>query len=352
MSEKTIQNAVRDAMGLFNFAEILKIEPNYRIKQINKVLFVDLIEDWIDASTLPLELRKRLNVERPLSINGRAFESTDKDAVKAVITLKDNIRIESALIKSRDGRNTVCVSSQAGCSLNCSFCATGKLGFKRNLESLEIIEQVLFFARLLKKRNEKVTNIVFMGMGEPFLNYDNVLNAIKTLNNKDGFNLGTRHFSISTVGIPEGIKKFAGENLQANLAISFHAPSDSLQSKIIPINKKYPIKEIISCVDEYIKKTNRRVMFEYIMIKDLNDSDECAEKLAGLMKKPLYFVNLISCNSISSRGVLQYAPTKNDRIKRFKEILRRNCAVVTQRYRFGEDLNAACGQLVCYNKQP
>ncbi|MFH1288752.1 MAG: 23S rRNA (adenine(2503)-C(2))-methyltransferase RlmN [bacterium] len=369
-------------MDIFNLAEILKEEPNYRIKQIQKALFVDLIDDWTNASTLPLNLREKLNKKCPLLINGQSFESSDKSTVKTVITLKatcqlpvvaagfslrkttqpkgcgyqfpaitdssslkDNIQIESVLMKSRDGRNTVCVSSQAGCTLNCSFCATGQSGFKRNLEVFEIIEQALFFARLLKKENEKITNIVFMGMGEPFLNYDNVLNAIKILNDKDGFNLGARHFSVSTVGIPEGIKKFSGENLQANMAISLHAPSDDLRSKIIPINKKYPIKEIISRVDEYIKKTNRRVMFEYIMIKDLNDSDECAKKLAKLMKKPLYFVNLISYNPTGKT----FQSSKGERIKKFKEILEKEGITVTQRYRFGEGLNAACGQLVCRN---
>ncbi|MDD5773959.1 MAG: 23S rRNA (adenine(2503)-C(2))-methyltransferase RlmN [bacterium] len=329
-------------MDLLNLSDILNQYPNYRTKQIKKALFIDLIENWMNASTLPLDLRKKLNEACPLSINGEPFESSDKNTIKAIITLKDMIRIESVLMKSRDGRNTVCVSSQAGCMFNCSFCATGKLGFKRNLEVFEIIEQVIFFARLLKKENEKITNIVFMGMGEPFLNYDNLLNAIRLLNDKDGFNLGARHFSVSTVGIPEGIKKFANENLQVNLAISLHAPTDELRSKIIPINKKYPISEIISCVDDYILKTNRRVMFEYVMIKDLNDSNECAVKLADLMKKNLYFVNLISYNP--TERTLQ--SSSGEKIKRFKEILEEEGITVTQRYRFGERLNAACGQLV------
>ncbi|MEW6087843.1 MAG: 23S rRNA (adenine(2503)-C(2))-methyltransferase RlmN [bacterium] len=329
-------------MDLSNLADILKQYPNYRSRQIKKALFLDLIEDWMDITTLPFDLRKKLNEECRLSIKGSFFESHDKSAIKAAITLKDNIRIESVLMKSRDGRNTVCVSSQAGCSLNCSFCATGRLGFKRNLEMFEIIEQVLFFARLLKKENKKITNIVFMGMGEPFLNYDNVLNTIKLLNEKDGFNLGARHFSISTVGIPGGIKKFSNENLQVNLAISLHAPSDDLRSKIIPANKKYPINAIISCVDEYIKKTNRRVMFEYIMIKDFNDSVECAKKLSVLMKKPLYFINLITYNPTGKT----LKPSKGERIKIFKEILEKEGIAVTQRFRFGEGLDAACGQLV------
>ena len=171
----------------------LKEEPKYRIKQIKKALFSNFAEDWMDISTLPLDLRKKLNEKCPLSIDGESFESSDKSTIKAVIILKDNIRIESVLMKSRNGRNTVCVSSQAGCTLSCSFCATGKLGFKRNLEVSEIIEQILFFARLLKKENTKITNIVFMGMGEPFLNYNNVLDTIRLINDKDGFNLGARH---------------------------------------------------------------------------------------------------------------------------------------------------------------
>ena len=190
-----------------------------------------------------------------------------------------------------------------------------------------------------------------MGMGEPFLNYQNIIGAIKILNDKEGFNLGARHFSISTVGIVEGIEKLAKEELQINLAISLHAPNDELRSKLMPINKKYPIKKILNAIDDYIAKTRRRVMFEYIMINNLNDSEENAKTLAKLMKKPLYFVNLISYN-FTRRSLGEGGPTgifkssSSPRIKKFKEILEKEGVIVTQRYRFGKDIEGACGQLV------
>lgn len=320
--------------------KILAKEPNFRLKQAQNALFRDLIGDWQEALVLPVGLRTELNDKFPIEIPAKTFVSKDGNAVKALISLKDGLKIETILMRHKDARNTVCLSSQVGCALGCGFCVTGKLGFKRNLEDWEIIQQVLFFARYLKKTKEKVTNIVFMGMGEPFLNYDKVMEAIRILNDKEGFNLGARHFSISTIGIVKGIEKLAKENLQINLAVSLHAPDDELRSKLMPINKKYPISEILKAVDAYIKKTNRRVMFEYIMIKDVNDSEEQAIVLARLMKKPLYFVNLIPCNPT---GI--YQASAGEKIKKFKEILEKEGVAVTQRYGFGQDIAGACGQL-------
>lgn len=214
------------------------------------------------------------------------------------------------------------------------------MSFKRNLKDFEIVEQVLFFARYLKNSQERVTNVVFMGMGEPFLNYENVISAIKILNDKEGFNLGARKFSISTAGIIEGIEKLAEEKLEVNLAISLHAPDDKLRSKLMPIGKKYSIKKILETVDDYIRKTNRKVMFEYLMIKDVNDSDSLAKKLIKLMKKRLYLVNLISYNPTAD-----FKPSSKERIQKFKSILEKAGVYVTERYRFGREIKAACGQL-------
>ncbi len=328
-------------MNLTLLEKILAKEPPFRLKQVKRAIFRDLVEDWSRVTTFPLPLREKLKEKYPLRIQAKTFASEDNKTVKAVISLKDNLKIETVLMHHKNKRNTICVSSQVGCPLGCIFCATGKSGFKRNLEDFEIVEQVLFFARYLKKEKQKVTNVVFMGMGEPFLNYDNVLGAIKALNDKEGFNLGARRFSISTVGIIEGIKKLAEEKLEVNLAISLHAPNDILRSKIIPINKKYPLSDILKAVDGYIKKTRRRVMFEYIMIKGLNDSDEHAKELTELMKKRrLSFVNLISYNPT---GV--FKPSLGTRIKKFKDILEKAGIAVTQRYRFGQDIRGACGQL-------
>ncbi|MDO8264949.1 MAG: 23S rRNA (adenine(2503)-C(2))-methyltransferase RlmN [Candidatus Parcubacteria bacterium] len=327
-------------MNLENLQTILKNDPPFRLKQAKQAVFKDLITDWSQARSFPLKLREELTEECSLEIQAKLFISKDQNSVKALITFSDGQSVETVLMRHNDGRNTVCVSSQAGCALGCAFCATGKAGFKRNLTYFEIVEQALFFARYLKNENQKITNMVLMGMGEPFLNYDNVISAIRILNDKEGFGLGARRISISTCGIAEGIRKFAKENLEVNLAISLHAPDDALRSRIMPINKKYPLKEVLDAVDDYIKETKRRVMFEYIMIKDLNDSDEIAQKLVELAKRPLCFVNLISYNST---GI--FKPSSSERIKIFKMILENEGVTVTQRYRFGDDIDAACGQL-------
>lgn len=329
--------------------KILKKEPPYRLKQIKKAIFKDLIENWYKATSLPRKLQQELLKNCPIFEleEEKRLISKDQKTIKVLFKLRDGSKIESVLMKHKDGRKTVCVSTQVGCSIGCKFCATGQRGFKRNLSVSEIIDQVLFFARLLKKSNEKVTNIVFMGVGEPFLNYDNVLMAIKILNDKDGFNLGARHISISTAGIIEGIKKLTKEPVQINLAISLHAPTNELRTQLMPINRVYPIERILAAVDNYIKKTKRRVMFEYLMIDGVNDSEQQAEELSQLFKKtfkkPIYFVNLISFNPI---GHSKFKPSPGWKIKKFQEILEKAGIPVTQRYRFGREIKAACGQLV------
>ncbi len=333
-------------MDLIQLQRLFDKQPTYRWGQAKRAIFQDLIQDWQEAVTLPLSLREELNKKCPIEISAKTFVSEDRNAIKALLALKDGFKIETVLMHHKDKRNTICVSSQVGCSLNCSFCATAKIGFKRNLEAWEIVEQVLFFVRYLKRIKERITNIVFMGMGEPFLNYQNVMGAIKILNDKEGLNLGTRHFSISTVGITEGIKKLAKEKLQINLAVSLHAPDNELRSKLMPINKKYPIRKILNAIDGYIKNTRRRVMFEYIMINNLNDSKEHAKSLVRLMKNPLYFVNLISYNPT---GI--FKPSLSSRIREFKEILEKEGVIVTQRYRFGKDIKGACGQLVAEDEK-
>ncbi|MDD5032682.1 MAG: 23S rRNA (adenine(2503)-C(2))-methyltransferase RlmN [Candidatus Pacebacteria bacterium] len=327
-------------MDLARLQKFFNKEPEYRLKQARKAIFQDLIQDWREASALPLGLREKLSKEFPIETPGKTIVSKNKDAIKALFVLKDGLKIESVLMRGKGARNTVCVSSQVGCVLDCSFCATGKTGFKRNLDIYEITDQVLFFARYLKKFKEKITSVVFMGMGEPFLNYKNVIGAIKILNGKEEFNLGARHFSISTAGIVEGIINLAKEKLQINLAISLHAPDDDLRLKLMPINEKYPIKKILAAVDDYIKNTGRRVMFEYVMISGVNDSEKHAEKLAELMRGRLCFVNLISYNPTGF-----FKPSAPLKIKKFREILEKRGIGVTQRYRFGEDISAACGQL-------
>jgi len=335
-------------MNLKKIEKVFKKEPPFRFKQAKKAVFQNLIENWQKATILPQNLRQALSENCPISElkPEKTLTSKGGETFKTLFELKDGLKIESVLMKHgstnspRAGRRTICVSSQVGCAMGCQFCATGQQGFKRNLTSGEMIEQILFFARLLER--DRITNVVFMGMGEPFLNYNNVLEAIKILNDKDGFNLGVRRISISTVGITEGIKKLAEEKLQANLAVSLHAPNNELRNKLILANKNYPIEKILAAVDDYIKKTKRRVMFEYLMIDGVNDSEKEAEELSKIMKKPLYFVNLISFNPI---GHLDFKPSPGWKIKKFKEVLEKNGIAVTQRYRFGREIQAACGQL-------
>ena len=232
-------------MDLTSLNKVLAKEAKYRLGQAREAVFQGLIGDWAEATSLSLELRKNLNERCPLSIKAQTFTTKTGDVVKARITLKDGCNIESVLLSHADGRNTVCVSSQVGCSVSCKFCATGQMKFKRNLRPFEIVEQVLFFARHLAKEKERVANIVFMGMGEPFLNYENVMESTRILNDKKGLNIGSRHMSISTIGITEGIKRMANDGPQMNLAISLHAPNNKIRSQLIPSNKKYPIEVIL-----------------------------------------------------------------------------------------------------------
>jgi len=371
-------------MDIINLEKFLKDkgEKDYRLKQIKKAVFVDLIKDWEEATTLSKELREGLSKKFPVaSVDLLSLvESKNKDSIKAIFRLKDGNIIETVLMRhlntkeddAKAGRNTVCVSSQAGCAMNCGFCATGKMGLKRNLTSEEIVDQILFFARWLKKwqglaltfdvkarpcheRYEKVNNVVFMGMGEPFLNYNNTVQAIRILNDKDGFNLGIRHISVSTCGIIPGIEKFAEENLQVNLAISLHAADDETRSKLMPINKKYPLAELMKTVGDYIKKTNRKVMFEYLLIDGVNDRAEDAKNLAKLMKNSLYHVNLIkyhdtglarnASNLACEAGRADFKPSPQAKRTQFFDALKKLGVSATFRVSFGEDILAACGQL-------
>ncbi|HBB56961.1 TPA: 23S rRNA (adenine(2503)-C(2))-methyltransferase RlmN [Patescibacteria group bacterium] len=341
----------------------------YRLKEIKKAVFVDLATSWQDIKFLPKDLRDSLDEKFAFSClkNIKTLESKKGDSVKVVFETSDGLKIETVLMKHLAtgseqvvGRNTVCISSQAGCAMACGFCATGKAGYKRNLASEEIVEQVLFFARYLKSENHQgeslisrtpldgridgrnaIDNIVFMGMGEPFLNYDNVMEAARILNDKDGFNLGIRHISISTCGITPAIKKFAEEKLQINLAVSLHGANDEIRTKLMPINKVYPIAALMTAIDNYIKKTNRKVMFEYLLIDGVNDSREDAYELAKLMKGHLYHVNLIKYHDTGGT----YKPSLKAKRDVFFDTLKKLGVSVTQRVSFGEDILAACGQL-------
>src|SRR3989344_656804 len=368
-------------MDIINLEKFLKEkgEKDYRLKQVKKAVFVDLVNDWDEATALSKELREKLKERLQISSLEllSLLESKNKDSTKAVFKLKDGNVIEAVLMKhlntkdddAKAGRNTVCVSSQAGCAMNCGFCATGKIGLKRNLTSEEIVDQVLFFPRFWKQGKGEtlisyvkaspchkiVNNVVFMGMGEPFLNYDNTIKSIRILNDKDGFNLGIRHISVSTCGIIPGIEKFPEENLQVNLAISLHTADDETRTKLMPINKTYPLTDLVKAVDHYIEKTNRKVMFEYLLIDGVNDSEDDALKLAKLMKNSLYHVNLIKYHNVGSArnasnlaceaGRSNFKPSPQTKRTQFFDALKKLGVSVTFRVSFGEDILAACGQL-------
>lgn len=326
-------------MEINKLFRVLEGEPQYRIKQAKQALFKDLIEDWNEAKTLPAELRAVLNKECPINVDSSFF--VGQNSLKAVLKLSDGLKVETVLIKHEDKRRTVCVSAQVGCALGCQFCATGMGGFKRNLTSGEILDQVLLMARHLQKtENSQISNLVFMGMGEPLLNYEAVSEALRWLNDKEAFNLGWRHMSISTAGIIPALKKLKKDFPQVNLAISLHAPDDVLRSKLMPINRRYDLRSLLKAVDEHIKTTSRQVMFEYTLLKDVNDSPTQAEALVKLMKKPLYIVNLIYYNPTGA-----FQPTDKVKFEAFYNILKKAGVNATKRFSLGGEINAACGQL-------
>lgn len=329
-------------MNVAKIQEILKDEPKFRAKQVYEAVFAKFAENWDEVTTLSKELREKLQAEAPLDIKAEFIESGDKDTVKAVIEMEGG-KVETVLMRHEDGRNSVCVSSQIGCALGCKFCYTGQHGFVRNLDSYEIVEQVLLFARYLKKFNERVSNVVYMGMGEPFLNYEEVMKSVKFLNDEDTFNIGARKISISTAGIIDGIKRFAKEPLQVNLALSLHAPNQGIRNELMPISKNYRYDALLEAVAEYIKRTNRKVLLEYVLIRNINDSEECALELVNVLKVKLgrlFTVNLVSYNPTG-----KYQPSSPETMTAFKRILEKEGIETVQRFSFGRDIKAACGQL-------
>ncbi len=319
--------------------KILNNYPKYRTDQARGELYNGLINNWEEAKSLPADIRKKLADQLPIYKADKIVESRNGSTAKAVIKFGKDLKVETVLMK-HNNRNTVCVSSQIGCAVGCKFCLTGQMGFTRSLTAWEIINQVLVWERYLKTDGENITNIVFMGMGEPFLNYKNVISAARSLNNKNSLNIGSRKISISTVGIPEKIIEFGKEKEQFNLALSLHAPNNSLRSKLVPLNKKHPIEEVLSAVDKYIEITNRKVMVEYLMLNNINDNLDLANELANLLRGKLVMVNLISYNPT---GEFKASPEKQ--ITQFETALEKEGIEVSRRYKFGRDIKAACGQL-------
>ncbi len=318
-------------------------EPGYRADQLWQGLYQ---KGWTRAdqfSTLPRSLRDRLGQKYVIGClrQERVLISSDGLTRKYLYRLPDGSAIETVLMEYSQ-RQTACISSQVGCAMGCSFCATGNMGLSRNLSRGEIVEQVLKSALTIKEGGKELTNVVLMGMGEPFHNYEEVLSAIRTLNDPGGFGMGMRRFTISTVGLVPGIRRFAAERTQINLAISLHAADDELRSSIVPINKKYPLSALMDACDHYLGETNRRITIEWALIEGLNDTPDQARKLALLLEGKLFHVNLIQLNPVEH---YQGRPAGDRSAAEFQNILLEAGIPCTIRLRRGIDILAGCGQL-------
>lgn len=314
-------------------------EQKFRAKQIFQWIQRG-ITNFDEMTNISKELRTKLSnvsyIDTPTI--AEKFDSKVDETIKYIIKLTDGNIIESVLMKYEHGY-TICISSQIGCRMGCRFCASTLKGLRRNLEASEMLSQV---ALVSKDIGQRISNIVIMGIGEPFDNYDNVLKFLRLVNNKEGLNIGYRHITISTCGLVPGIRRLAGEGLPVTLAISLHAPNDELRKKIMPIANKYSINEILDACKLFIDKTTRRVTFEYSMISGVNDSKEHAEELTQRLRNLLCHVNLIPINKIEERD---FEKSKKDTIKTFQKILRSNGIEATIRRELGSDINASCGQL-------
>jgi len=335
--------------------ELLKAElktmglPEFRAKQLFQAFYVDLVSSIEEVTTLSKEMRQKLSEKmdfnrlKPID----NLLSTDGETAKTLFGLMDGRAIETVLMHY-DERQTLCISSQAGCAMGCVFCATGQMGFARNLTSGEIVEQVLYYARELKKRGENVTNVVIMGMGEPFNNYEAVMAAVDLLNDPLALNLGARRITISTVGLVPQILRFAAEKRQINLAISLHAANDELRSSLLPVDRKYPLYELMQACREYIDLTHRRLTFEWALIQDVNDQEKDAYELVKLLKGMICHVNLIQLNPTKKYGG---KTPSHERALAFQAILIENGITCTIRLRRGIDIHAGCGQLASYQRK-
>jgi 23S rRNA (adenine2503-C2)-methyltransferase len=368
-------------------------EPAYRARQVLNWLYKGLATDFSQMSNLPLQLRNRLSETLKIGSAELVAQKISSDGLtrKVLLKMRDGNTVEAVLMLYYD-RATVCVSSQVGCAMGCSFCATGQMGFTRNLTTGEILEQVIWFNRWLREHPHRpaplvargaryqgksagaqpdkrrsnpvdadawhvgdgdgagqasreistVTNIVFMGMGEPLVNYKNLWGAIRTLNSPQGLGMGARRLTISTVGVAPQIRRFAREDVTVNLAVSLHAPNDELRSRMVPMNLRYPVAELMAACKEYIEVTKRRITFEYVLINGLNDGLDLARQLAGLLSGMLCHVNLIPLNPVPGTGM---QATPREQVFAFQKIVEDAGISTTVRIERGVDIAAACGQL-------
>ena len=345
-----------------------KGQPKFRAEQIKKAVFQDGIASFSEMTNLPKNLRETLEKEiqiLPFAVE-KVLVSGDKKSAKALFKLADGNLLESVLISPLENTWSVCVSSQVGCALGCRFCATGKMGFKRNLSAEEIEGQVLFWKGFLRNplcpeyrtsppdyrgrgKMSDISNVVYMGMGEPFLNWEEVKESLKILTDKKLFGMSSRSLSVSTSGLPEGIEKLGRTFPQVNLAISLHAATDEKRSSLMPINQKNNLADLREALKKYFTLTNRKVFLEYIMLEKINDSRTDAKDLARFVKSigklQLLHINLIRYNTTGT----QFGPSSKERTLEFKKYLNEKNLSVTIRKSLGEEVKGACGQLACKN---
>ena len=326
-------------------------EPAYRARQVWQGLYQHFWNSPEQFTDLPVTLRSRLANETLFDAltPTTTLTSSDGQTIKTLFRLHDGHAIEAVLMKY-DRRRTLCISTQVGCAMGCVFCATGQMGFKRNLSSGEIVAQVMYYARQLHETGEAVTNIVVMGMGEPFHNYDNTMAALDRLNDPNGYNFGARRFTISTVGLVPAIRRFTAEKRQVNLAISLHAAEDELRKQMLPVAKRYPVDELLEACRDYVAEIHRRITFEWALVNGVNDTPEQAQVLARKLKTYFDDVNgKLPChvNAIPLNPTHGYSgqATTRQRAQRFSEILESQGIACTVRLRRGIDIQAGCGQL-------
>ena len=319
-------------------------EKKFKATQVFEWLYKKRVTSFDDMTNIKKDVITKLKADFSINQLHIIDKKSDVDVHKYLFELNDSEKIEAVLM-NHDYGNSLCVSSQVGCNMGCAFCESGRLKKVRNLEAYEMVLQILMVEKDL---NIRISHIVLMGIGEPLDNYDNVIKFIDIVNSPKGIDIGSRHITVSTCGVVPKIREFMNLGKQVNLAISLHAPNNELRSKLMQINKVYPIEEVIKVVKEYIAKTNRRVTFEYIMLKDINDKEVHALELAKLLKGINCYVNLIPYNETSH---IEFKKTDNSQIMRFYDILKKNNIGVTVRREFGSKVKAACGQLRAEHKE-
>lgn len=320
--------------------EFVKLEEKpYRAEQVFSWLYQFHVKDFDEMTNLPVTLREKLRQNFSINTYQILKKQESKDGTKKYLfDILDGNSIETVLMEYHHGK-TLCISSQVGCKMGCRFCASTGIPFIRDLSVGEIVEQVLCVQR---EENIKISNVVFMGIGEPLDNFENVIGAIEQFNAPKGLNIGARHISISTCGVVPKIYELADQNLQCTLSISLHATDNEQRSQMMPVNQAFPIEELLKACKYYIKKTNRRVSFEYVLAKEKNDNLEDAKRLARLLKGILCHVNLIPINEIKQG---EFIKSTNENIIKFRDYLNKNGITATIRRELGQDIEAACGQL-------